>query len=139
MIALAATPTTAPDPTTPSPLAAAIYKLLVRRLGAAVPTLTYGELVTALAPRHVTHRRSAALHAALGEVCAMCRARDLPCLPALVHRADSGRPGPAYYRQAHPRLRSDAARVAAWEAELAAVVRGARRFVPPLARPPRTP
>ena len=111
-----------------SPLAVAIQKVLVRRLRSRSPTLTYGELVEALAPKHPTHRRSSALHAALNEVSTACRARGVPCLPAIVHRADSGRPGPAYYRAAHPRVRSDAARIAAWEAELVAVLAASERY-----------
>ncbi len=111
-----------------SPLAVAVQKVLIRRLRSRSPALTYGELVEALAPKHPTHRRSPALHAALGEVSAACRARGVPCLPALVHRADSGRPGPAYYRTAHPRVRSDAARIAAWEAEMVAVLAASERY-----------
>jgi hypothetical protein len=135
MIAAAAKSPPAPvtgTPDAPSLLAAAIYKLLVRRLHGRTPTLTYGELVRALAPRHVTHRRSPALHAALGEVSLACRARGLPCLPALVHRADTGRPGPAYFRTAHPRVRAEAAQRAAWDVELAAVVIAEARYPPRL-------
>lgn len=133
MIAIAASPTVAATSRAArsrrlSPLAVAIHKVLVRRLRSRSPLLTYGELVEALAPKHSTHRRSRALHAALNEVSTACRARGLPCLPALVHRADRGRPGLAYYRTAHPRVRSDAARVAAWEAELIAVLAASERY-----------
>jgi hypothetical protein len=116
-----------------SPLAAAIYKALVRRLHGSYPTLTYGELVEMLGPRHPTHLRSPVFYAALGEVSLACRARGLPCLPALVHGASSRRPGPGYYKVAHPRARTETARLAAWEAEMAAVVVAEERYPPRLA------
>ncbi len=131
MIAAIPHPDLSPVARGPSPLAEAIFKLLVRRLRTKTPSLTYGKLVDLLAKHHPTHRRSPALHAAIGEVCAMCRARELPCLPALVHRADSGHPGPSYFRAAHPRLRRERAQLEAWEGE---ADRGARSRGPILER-----
>jgi hypothetical protein len=117
------------DPKTEmSPLAGAIYKLLVRRLRTRTPSLTYSQLVDALGARHPTHRRSPALHDAIAEVVKACRARGLPCLPALVHRQASGHPGPSYFRAAHPRARSETARINAWEAELLAVLAAPERY-----------
>ena len=109
-----------------SPLARSIYKHLIKRLRAGKTSLSYTELSTAVR----THRRSAHLHAALGEVTSACRVRGLPALPAIVWRSDSKMPGPAYFAFAHTRLRTDEAKRAAWEAEHAAVVRDPERFPP---------
>ena len=111
-----------------SPLANAIYKLLVRRLQAGRTSMTYGELTAALPPSLTTHRRSSRLHARLGEVSEACRASGVPCLPAMVWRADTGRPGPAYYRHAHPTLRAESSQLDAWEREHAAVIRAGDRY-----------
>lgn len=113
-----------------SPLATEIYQQLLRRARAhadaegstaAPPRLTYKELaeaVTRAQPALATHPRSSALHDALGEVSAACRAADLPCLPAIVCRSGSHRPAAGYYQAAHPRVRSDAGRQSAWQREL---------------------
>jgi hypothetical protein len=107
-----------------SPLAAKIYKHLVTRVRRAQPSITYGELASAIA----VHPRSPKLHAALGEVTNACRHRQLPALPAIVWRAAPRRPSIGYYKVAHPRAHTDAARVAAWEREHARVVREIARF-----------
>ena len=107
-----------------APLARTIYKYLLKQLRAGKTSLTYTDLSRAVE----THRRSARLHAALGEVTAVCRERGLPALPAIVWRSDSRMPGPAYFVYAHTRLRNDDAKREAWEAEHAAVVRDPERF-----------
>nr|HEX4314749.1 hypothetical protein [Kofleriaceae bacterium] len=111
-----------------TPLANAIYKLLVRRLRAGALSITYGDLSAALPARVATHQRSRNLHGALCEVSRACHARQLPRLPAMVWRADRKRPGPIYFGEAHPRLRSVEAQRAAWELEHAAVVAAAARY-----------
>jgi hypothetical protein len=110
-----------------TPLANQIYKHLVRRLRSQ-PSITYGELASALDYRYATHPRSPALHAALGEVTEACRAKALPCLPAIVWLADKKRPSAGYYRVAHPRAKTAGARLSAWEREHALVVRDAAQF-----------
>jgi hypothetical protein len=105
-----------------SPLANAIYKHLVRtaRRVASSPEpggLTYAELATAVG----SHQRSAKLHAALTELTRACRRAHLPCLPAIVWRSGSGRPGDGYYAIAHPRALTDEARRNAWRREHARV------------------
>jgi hypothetical protein len=90
--------------------------------------MTYAELARALDYRFSTHPRSRRLSAALSEVTRACRARGLPCLPAIVWRAGVRRPSAGYYRVAHPRAKTEATRVAAWEREHARVLREAARF-----------
>jgi hypothetical protein len=107
-----------------SPLATSIYKHLVRRLRGGARSLSYAELARTVR----THHRSATLHAALGEVIAACRARHLPCLPAIVWRADRKMPGAAYFAHAHTRLRSADACREAWQAEYAAVLAHRTRY-----------
>jgi len=114
-----------------TPLADKIYKLLLRQARKAVPALTYAELAARVQPEPV-HPRSPRLHAALGEVSQACRHRQLPCLPAIVWRADTHRPSAGYYKVAHPRAHTDAARLAAWEREHDRVVRELARFPPKL-------
>jgi len=111
-----------------SPLATAIYKQLRRRLRTDRPSLTYADLAQGLDYRHATHPRSPRLHAALGEVTEACRQAGLPCLPAIVWRADRKRPSAGYYKLAHPRATTDEARIAAWEREHARVIREAAKF-----------
>jgi hypothetical protein len=107
-----------------SPLASSIYKHLVRRLRGGAKSLSYRELSRTVQ----THHRSARLHAALGEVIAACRARHLPCLPAIVWRSGRNMPGPAYFAHAHTRLRNPAACREAWQAEYAAVLAHRLRY-----------
>jgi hypothetical protein len=101
----------------------------VRRATADAPPLTYGQLAAAVE----VHQRSPALHAALGEVTNACRHAHLPCLPALVCRADSKRPSDGYYKVAHPRAHTDEARISAWEREHAKVLEAAATFPAKLA------
>src|SRR5689334_15473112 len=100
-----------------SPLAAEIYKQLVRMLKKQQHSTTYGELAAEVSRKIPIHRRSSKLHDALGEVTEMCRAAHLPCLPAVVWRAGANRPSDGYYKLAHPRARTDESRAAAWQRE----------------------
>jgi hypothetical protein len=111
-----------------TPLAKQIYKQLLRRVRSNKPSITYGELAHAVSGRTPVHHRSPTFHAALGEISEACRAHELPCLPAIVWRNDIRRPGDAYYRYAHPRSRTDTARIAAWEREHEAVMRESSRY-----------
>lgn len=114
-----------------SPLATEIYKQPRRRARTRTPSITYKELAAALGRARsplATHPRSGKLHAALGEVSRACRAAGLPCLPAIVCRAGTGRPSTGYYTVAHPRVRSDDGRAAAWKREHARVVAEIARF-----------
>lgn len=111
-----------------SPLALAIYKQLRKRVRTKEPNLTYAELAQRLDYRHATHPRSPKLHAALTEVTEACKRAGLPCLPAIVCRADNHRPSTGYYAVAHPRAETPDAQVAAWEREHARVIRKANTF-----------
>jgi hypothetical protein len=100
-----------------------VYEILRGQLEHADPRITYAELARALREidddfEHVTHR-TREMYTALCEVGEVCRQLDLPPLPALVVRADSGRPGDAYYEGmpfAYP-----GERIAAWRRDLDAV------------------
>src|SRR5262249_13642706 len=85
------------------------------------PRITYKELPRALREASdafdFVPARSPQLYAALWEVGSACRRLGLPCLPALVVRADTRRPGAAYFDGAAPR----GEQVAAWRAEVEAV------------------
>jgi hypothetical protein len=84
-----------------SPLAALIYDILRRRTSLDDPRLTYSELAEQVRDAgeefEWMHHRNRQLYAALAEVGAECRRLRLPPLPALVVRADTRRPGAAYY------------------------------------------
>jgi hypothetical protein len=102
-------------------LARAVWRVLRRRTGLTDPRITYKELALALrelsgAFEFVT-ARSPQLYAALCAVGAACRRLGLPCLAALVVRADSRRPGDAYFDGSAPR----GEQVAAWRDEVEAV------------------
>ncbi|HEY1556552.1 MAG TPA: hypothetical protein VGF94_17070 [Kofleriaceae bacterium] len=114
-----------------SPLAKTIYKQLLRRARSHAPSITYAELAGGLGARSV-HHRSPAFHAALGELANTCRHRQLPCLPAMVWRADTRRPSDGYYKVAHPRAHTEPARIAAWEREHARVIAELASFPPAL-------
>jgi hypothetical protein len=64
------------------------------------------------------HHRSRELYAILGEVAQACHRLRLPSLAALVVRADTRRPGEAYYQGRTPPLRSKGEKVSAWRQEL---------------------
>lgn len=118
-----------------SPLAHEIYRQLLRHLRAGNPSITYAELAHKVSKRLPTHQRSSQFHAALGELTVACRANALPCIPAAVWRASARRPGGGYYAIAHPRARTDDARVTAWEREHAAVVSAVDRYPVAIAHP----
>jgi hypothetical protein len=108
-----------------SPLAEAVYSILRSRPGLPDPRITYAELALQLRTsaelfEHITHR-SRELYAALSEVGEECARLELPCLAALVVRADSRRPGDAYF-QGMP-FRFPGERYEAWRQELEAVNR----------------
>jgi hypothetical protein len=109
-----------------SALADAIYEVLRQQLlSGGRRSLTYKQLAGRLRTRHgfrTMHARNRLLFVALGEVVDGCRRRKLPALPAIVWRADLGRPGNSYYRRAHPRARSAAAQRPAWTAEYQRVI-----------------
>jgi hypothetical protein len=108
-----------------SPLAKAVYEILRRRVKEADPRITYAELARELRDLsdefEFAHHRNPGLYVALAEVGAECSRRSLPPLPALVVRADTRRPGDAYYegmREVHK-----GERIAAWRRDLEAVKR----------------
>jgi hypothetical protein len=106
-----------------SPLAEAVYEILRRRTARAEPRISYKELAIQLRDRDGAFepltQRSRSLYAALDEVGAECRRLKLPPLPALVVRADTRRPGNAYYASG----RFEGEKVAAWRRDLEAVKR----------------
>jgi hypothetical protein len=85
-----------------SPLAHRVYKQLLGHVRRKRPSITYGELASALD----VHPRSQKLHAALGEVSNACRHHQLPCLPAIVWRADRKQPSDATRWRIHARTRT---------------------------------
>lgn len=108
-----------------SPLAEALYTLLRSRPGLEEPRITYAELARQLREtseefEYITHR-TRQLYAALGEVANECERLEKPSLAALVVRADTRRPGDAYYQGMGPRLRFRGEQVNAWREELEAV------------------
>lgn len=111
-----------------SPLAAAIYEILRQRTTLPDPRITYAELAGQLRDTSEdlfdVHHRDRRLYAALTEVGRECRRLRLPPLPALVVRADTRRPGAAYYEGKCTGVVSRGDRIAAWRRDLEAV-RGA--------------
>lgn len=107
-----------------TPLARKIYRRLLRRARSPRPSITYAELAVEVE----LHPRSPKLHAALGEIGQACRHAKLPCLPAIVWRADTRRPSTGYFKVAHPREHTRRRQLAAWEREHASVVRSADNY-----------
>ncbi|MCI0376952.1 MAG: hypothetical protein L0215_05055 [Gemmataceae bacterium] len=109
------------------PLAGTVYEILRRRVQSADdPRITYAELARTLRDthesfEHVTHR-SQDLYAALCEVGNVCKKLGLPPLPALVVRADTRRPGDAYYEGMPFKYRDEC--VAEWQRDFEAVRQG---------------
>ena len=108
-----------------SPLASAISALLRLRTSHADPRITYAQLAEHLRNQsddfaHIYHR-SRELYAALGEVGRECRRLRLPPLPALVVRADTGRPGAAYFASKRLQALYPDDRLAAWRRDVEAV------------------
>lgn len=112
-----------------SPLAASVYDLLRARTRLADPRITYAELAEALRNTsdeiEYVHHRNRQLYAALAEVGKECRRLKLPPLPALVVRADTRRPGEAYYAGKCTGVVYKGEQVAAWRRDLEAVKRAA--------------
>jgi hypothetical protein len=108
-----------------SPLAEIIYENLRRRATLHDPRITYAELAEQVREAgdefEYVHHRNRQLYAALAEVGAECRRRKLPPLPALVVRADTGRPGEAYYQGKCGGSVYRDNRIAAWRQDLEAV------------------
>jgi hypothetical protein len=108
-----------------SPLSEAVYEILRSQASKPEPRITYKELAERLRDTsdefvHVTHR-SPQLYASLWDVGRECRRLRLPVLPALVVRADTRRPGDAYFEGPGSRLLYKGEKVAAWQRELEAV------------------
>jgi hypothetical protein len=110
-----------------SPLAAAIYEILRQRTAKPDPRITYAELAEQLREfseaLEYIHHRHRELYTALAEVGKECRRLRVPPLPALVVRADTRRPGAAYYSGKRRGLPHRGAQVAAWREDLEAVKR----------------
>jgi hypothetical protein len=108
-----------------SPLAEAIYAILRQRIGRDDPRITYKELAASLRDLdeafEYAHHRNPQLYAALGEIGRECRRLRLPPMPALVVRADTRRPGEAYYTGKCSTLIYKDERVSAWRRDLEAV------------------
>ncbi len=104
-----------------SPLADAIYEILRCRASEPEPRITYARLAEELRDLsdefEMIYHRSQQLYLALNEVGKECRRLRLPCLAALVVRADTGRPGAAYY--SGKGFKGE--QVAAWRRDLDAV------------------
>jgi hypothetical protein len=102
-----------------SPLGRAVYHILRRRTTLAEPRISYADLAAQLRAASADfagiNHRSRLLYAALNEVGDRCRRLQLPPLPALVVRADTRRPGAAYFAG----CRGDP--VAAWWRDVEAV------------------
>jgi hypothetical protein len=108
-----------------SPLAEAVYQVLRRRTCLPDPRLSYAQLAEQLRAAsddfEDIHHRSRPLYAALNEVGRECRRQRLPPLPALVVRADTRRPGEAYYAGKCTGIVYRGDKVAAWRRDLEAV------------------
>jgi hypothetical protein len=108
-----------------TPLAEIVYDILRRRTSEDDPRITYAELAEQVRDagdefEYITHR-SRPLYAALSEVGAECLRLRLPPLPALVVRADTRRPGDAYYEGRCTGIVHRGDRIAAWRRDLEAV------------------
>jgi hypothetical protein len=110
-----------------SPMAEAIYEILRRRIGRDDPRITYKELAAALRDCdeafEYAHYRNPQLYTALGEIGRECRRARLPPMPALVVRADTRRPGDAYYAAKSSGIVYKGDSVIAWRRDLEAVKR----------------
>jgi hypothetical protein len=108
-----------------SPLAEAAYEILRSRAALPDPRITYKELAAQLREcaeefEYVNHR-SRQLYSALNEVGQECRRLKLPSLPALVVRADTGRPGQAFFEGTCSGVVYRDDQVSAWQREVEAV------------------
>ena len=108
-----------------SPLSEAVYEILRTQASKPEPRITYKELAGRLRDTsddfaYVNHR-SQQLYASLWDVGRECRRLRLPALPALVVRADTRRPGDAYFEGPGSRQFYKGEKIAAWRRELEAV------------------
>ena len=103
-----------------SPLAMAVYRILRKQAAVKEPRISYAALAEKL--RDISevfaniYPRSQSLYAALREVGTECRRLKLPCLPALVVRSDTRRPGEAYWSGSKLRFRGE--RIEEWRREV---------------------
>jgi hypothetical protein len=108
-----------------SPLAEIIYNILRGRTPREDPRITYAELAEQIRDAgddfEYVHHRNRQLYVALAEVGAECLRLRLPPLPALVVRADTGRPGEAYYEGKCTGIVYRGERIAGWRTDLEAV------------------
>jgi hypothetical protein len=104
-----------------------VYEILRLRLSLEDPRITYAELAGELRDTaeefEFVHHRGRDLYAALAEVGKECRRLKRPPLPALVVRADTGRPGAAYYEGKCTGVVYKDDQVEAWKRDLEAVKR----------------
>jgi hypothetical protein len=102
-----------------------VYNILRRRARLAEPRITYAELAAQLRELHedfaMLNHRSQQLYAALTEVGKQCHKLNLPSLPALVVRADTRRPGSAYFAGKCSGIAYGRGQIAAWWNEVEAV------------------
>jgi hypothetical protein len=107
---------------TVTPLAEIVYDILRQRTSLADPRITYAELAERVrdASDHFAdiNHRSRQLYAVLTEIGDECRRLKLPPLPTLVVRADTGRPGDAYYEGSRSSRVYRGEQVAAWRRDL---------------------
>jgi len=105
-----------------TPLAEIIYDILRRRTSLEDPRITYSKLAEQVHDAgeefEYVHHRNQQLYAALTEIGAECRRLQLPPLPALVVRADTGRPGEAYYEGKCTGVVYRGERIAGWRRDL---------------------
>jgi len=108
-----------------SPLAEVIYDILRQRTSQEDPRITYAELAEQVRDAgeefEYVHHRNRQLYVALAEVGAECLRRKLPPLPALVVRADTRRPGEAYYEGKCGGTVYRDQKIAGWRRDLEAV------------------
>lgn len=108
-----------------SPLAEIIYDILRERVALDDPRITYGELAEQVRDAgeefEYVHHRNRQLYVALTEVGGECQRLRLPPLPALVVRADTRRPGDAYYEGKCSGAVYRGERIAGWRRDLEAV------------------
>jgi hypothetical protein len=108
-----------------TPLGKAVYNILRRRAELAEPRVTYAALAAQLRESHedfdTLNHRSQQLYAALTEVGKHCRKLKLPSLPALVVRADTKRPGSAYFAGKCGGIALRREQIGAWWNEVEAV------------------
>ncbi len=110
-----------------SPLAEVVYDILRRRTLLDDPRITYAELAELARDAGDdfgwVHHRNPQFYRALAEIGNCCRLMGMPPLPALVVRADTRRPGDAYYDDKCRGGQTRGERIAAWREDFEAVRR----------------